>query len=270
MKDVSLKDLLEAGSHFGHQVNRWNPKMQPYIYGSREGVHIFDLVKTKEGLEKAGEFLKGVSSKGGIILWVGTKRQSQDLIKEAAGKVGSPSIVQRWIGGLLTNFEQVKKSVDRMTDLKSKKATGQLAHYTKKENLLIDREVSRLEKFFGGLVGLTKMPDALVVVDTHREKTAVLEAVRVGVPVVGIVDSNADPSLVTYGIPANDDAVQSIGFIINYLVESVVEGKGVKPEKEKVEAVAGGEKAVEEKLEKKPKAKKEKSAAKKALPKKAK
>lgn len=226
MNDLSLKDLLESGAHFGHQVNRWNPKMQPYIYGAREGVHIFDLVKTKEGLEKAAQFLKGVAGGGGIILWLGTKRQAQAVVKETAAKLSNPYIVQRWIGGLLTNFAQVRKSHDRMVDLKSKKASGELSHYTKKENLLIDREVQRLEKFFGGLDGLTKLPDVLVVVDTHREDTAVREANRVNVPVVGIIDSNADPDKVAYGIPANDDAVKSVELIVRYLGEAVAEGSG--------------------------------------------
>lgn len=252
MKDILLKDLLSVGAHFGHQVNRWNPKMRPYIYAARDGVHIFDLVKTKECLEKAGSFLRNISQSGGLILWIGTKRQSQEFVKVAATKSGNPYIVQRWIGGLLTNFEQVKKSSDRMTDLKSKKASGELSRYTKKENLLIDRDVLRLEKFFGGLIGLSKMPDALVVIDTHREKTAVLEAKRMNVPVVGVTDTNADPSLVSYPIPANDDAVQSVEYIVAYLSGAIEEGKNSVKEKQ-----------VEEKLEK-PEKKRKKSVSVKA------
>ena len=225
--------------------------MEPYIYAAREGVHIFDLAKTKEGLEKAGEFLKAVAGKEGVVLWVGTKRQAQGFIKETAVSLGHPYICQRWIGGLLTNFGQVKKSVDRLRDLKEKKASGELTKYTKKENLLIDREIARLEKLFGGLASLTKLPDVLVVVDTHREKTAVSEARRVGIPVVGLIDTNSDPTMVSYGIPANDDAVKSIEFVIGYLSSAIAEGKGhpVKDkEMEKVEKVE--EKAEEDGEEK--------------------
>lgn len=225
MKDISLKTLLEAGAHFGHQVNRWNPRMAKYLFGAKEGVHVFDLVKTKEGLENAGKFVKEVAAKGGVILWLGTKRQAQFVIKEVAAKAQSPYITQRWIGGLLTNYDQVKKSLQRLTELKEKRASGQLSYYTKKEQLLIDRDIARLEKFFGGLSGLSKLPDVLVVVDTHLEDTAVREANRVGIPVVGILDSNADPDSVTYGIPANDDAVKSVELIVRYLGEAVLEGK---------------------------------------------
>jgi small subunit ribosomal protein S2 len=239
MKDISLKTLLGVGAHFGHQVNRWNPRMQPYLYSARDGVHIFDLVKTKEGLENAGRFLKEISAKNGIILWIGTKRQAQGFVKEAAIRLSNPYIVQRWIGGLLTNFDQVRKSFTRMEDLKSQKASGALSHYTKKENLLIDREVAKKDKFFGGLAGMTKLPDVLVVIDTHREDTAVREAKRMNIPVVGILDSNADPELVSVGIPANDDAIKSLELIINYLAGAIEEGRkssNGKPEEKKPES----------------------------------
>jgi small subunit ribosomal protein S2 len=225
MKPISLQDLLETGAHFGHQVNRWNPKMQPYIYTARDGVHVFDLTKTKEGLEVAGQFLKEIAARSGLILWLGTKRQAQAIVKEAAVALGNPHITQRWIGGLLTNFNQVHKSIDRMQDLKAKKAAGELSHYTKKEQLLIDRQVLKLERFFGGLTDLVKLPEAIIVIDTHREDTAVREANRLGIPVVGIIDTNADPDMVTYGIPANDDAVKSIEFVVKYLGEAVAEGQ---------------------------------------------
>ncbi|KKT72704.1 MAG: 30S ribosomal protein S2 [Microgenomates group bacterium GW2011_GWA2_44_7] len=225
MKDISLKTLLEAGVHFGHQINRWNPRMAKYLYGAKEGVHIFDLVKSKSGLETAANFLKDSVAKGNVILWLGTKRQAQAVIKEVSEKTTTSYITQRWIGGLLTNYEQVNKSVKRLAELKEQKAAGQLSHYTKKEQLLIDRDILKLEKFFGGLTRLPRLPDVLIVVDTHLEDTAVREANRMGICVVGITDSNADPEKINFCIPANDDAVKSVELIVRYLAEAVSEGQ---------------------------------------------
>ena len=225
MSDVTLKDLLEAGCHFGHQARRWNPIMAKYIYGERDGVHVFDLVKTKAGLEAAAEFVAKVSKEGGTVLFVGTKRQAADMVQEEAVGAGMPYVSVRWMGGLLTNFGQISKSIQKLADLKAKREAGEFKKYTKKEQLLIDREIARLEKFFGGVAGLTKQPEALFVVDTHREEVAVREAMRMGVKVVGIVDSNADPRLVDYVIPANDDAVKSIELIVKAVAEAIREAK---------------------------------------------
>lgn len=222
---VPLEELLKAGCHFGHQARRWQPKMAPYLYTVRDGIHIFDLVKTQEGLEKACEFVKEQVRKGGKIVFVGTKRQAQAIIKEKASKVGALYVSERWLGGIITNWEEIKKRVDRLSEMKEKKGKGEYEKYTKKENILLDREIAKLERFFGGLVGLEELPEAIFVVDTLREETAVKEARRKGVKVVGVVDSNSDPDMVDYVIPSNDDAVGSIELIVGKIAEAVEEGK---------------------------------------------
>lgn len=225
MTDISLQLLLEAGCHFGHQSRRWNPAMAPYIYGHRDGVHIFDLVKTKAGLDAAAEFVKKLSSEGKTILFVGTKRQAQDVVKRVAAEAGMPYLTQRWSGGILTNFDQIRKSVSRMEDYKAKRALGELKKYTKREQLLIDRDVAHLEKIFGGIATMTRLPDAMFVVDTHREDVAVREARRMNIPVIGMVDTNGDPALVDYVIASNDDAVKAIELVVNCIGEAAKAGK---------------------------------------------
>jgi small subunit ribosomal protein S2 len=229
MKKITLEELLEAGCHFGHMKRRWNPAMSKYIYGVRDGVHIFDLAKTKEGLEAACDFVKKVASEGGVILFVGTKRQAADMVKAEAIRVGMPYTSVRWMGGLLTNFSQLSKSIHKLADLKAKKEAGELNKYTKKERLLFDREIASLGKFFGGVTALNRLPEAIFVVDTHREEVAVREAVRMRIPVVGIVDTNARPEIVDYLIAANDDAVKSIELIIKAIADAVEEGKRSQP-----------------------------------------
>lgn len=223
--DVSLEELLEAGCHFGHQTRRWNPKMEEYIFGAREGVHIFDLAKTREAMLEAYEKVAEVAAGGGVVLFVGTKRQAKDLIRDAAVKVGMPYIVTRWLGGTLTNFDQMKKSVRKLLDLKSGLESGKFKEYTKKERLLMEREMMRLEHLFGGLVTLNKNPDLIFIVDTHKEISAVAEANRLKIPVVGIVDTNADPTKIEHPIPANDDGVKSISTILDFIARAVEEGK---------------------------------------------
>ena len=225
MSSVTLKQLLEAGSHFGHQARRWNPAMRPYIYAERDGIHIFDLVKTKEGLEKACEYVKNTVGEEKTVLLLGTKRQAADQIKLAADKTGMPYVNVRWMGGLFTNFDQVGKSIRKLASLKDQREKGELKKYTKREQLLIDRQIGKLEKFFGGVAGLTKIPDALFVVDTHREEVAVKEANRMKVPVVGMVDTNGEPSLVDYVIPVNDDAVKSIELVVGAIADAIASSK---------------------------------------------
>ena len=221
--NVTLQQLLEAGSHFGHQARRWSPAMKKYIFAQRDGVHIFDLVKTKDGLEQACAYLSQVAKGGGKILLLGTKRQSADLIKEVGQKTGMPYVNVRWMGGLLTNFEQVGRSIRKLGTLKDQKVKGELKKYTKREQMLIDREIGKLEKFFGGVANMDKLPDALFVVDTHREDVAVREANRMGVTVVGMVDTNGDPRLVDYVIPINDDAVKSIELVVGAVEEALTQ-----------------------------------------------
>lgn len=238
MKEVSLKELLEAGCHFGHQTTRWNPKMKPYIFTSRDKIHIFDLVKTKEGLQKAGEFIKESVSRGEQIILVGTKRQAQDIVKAAAEKAVVPYMTRRWIGGLLTNWDMMKKRLDYLKSLKTGKVEGKFKTRTKKENLLIDRQITKMEMDFGGVVGLEKVPEIVFVVDARKDIAATREAKARGASVVAIVDTNSNPDLVDFIIPANDDATRSIQLIVDHIVEAIEEGrkewgiKKIKTEKE--------------------------------------
>jgi small subunit ribosomal protein S2 len=233
--EISLEALLEAGCHFGHQSRRWNPQMEPYLYGVREGVHVFDLVKTKENLEEALDFVKEVTAKGGEVLFVGTKRQAKAVIKEEAKKIGAPFVSERWLGGTITNWGQIKKSIKKLHDLREKKEEGEFEKYTKKENILIDREIARLERFFGGLTNLDSLPEAIFIVDVKKEKAAAREARMRGIKVIGIVDSNADPDLVDSIIPANDDAIASIKLIVEAMAGAVRGGKELFEKKKKKE-----------------------------------
>ena len=224
---VSLEELLEAGCHFGHQARRWNPKMKGYIYATRGGVHIFDLVKTQEGLRRAGEFVEDLGKQGKTLLMVGTKRQAKAVIAEAAKKAGAFFVAERWLGGILTNWSEIKRRIDKLVDMRQKKAAGEYAKYTKKENLLLDREMAMIERFLGGLVGLTDLPEAIFIVDTHKEVAVVREARAKEIPIVGMVDTNAEPVGIDYVIPANDDAVRSVKLVVEKIAEAYGAGKAM-------------------------------------------
>ena len=221
---VSLEELMDAGAHFGHQTRRWNPKMEEYLYGSEEGVHIFDLTKTKPLLEEALEFLAKSAKEGKKILILGTKKQIKDKVAEMAEKAGMPYVNERWLGGTISNFNQMKNSIKKMEDLKEGIVSGAYAKHTKKERLLIDREITRLEKFFGGIKNLTSTPDVLFVIDTKRESSAVYEASNKKIPIVAIVDSNSDPDPIDYPIPMNDDASKALEYVLD-LVAKAISGK---------------------------------------------
>lgn len=225
MSNISLKDLLEAGCHFGHQARRWNPKMKKYIYGERGGVHIIDLVQTKKSLDDACEFVKKLANEGKVILFVGTKRQAAGIVKDQAIRVGMPYLTQRWVGGFLTNWQEINKRIRKLHEMKEKREKGEYKVYTKKEQLLLDREIAKLEKFLGGVAKMEKLPDALFVVDTHREEVAVLEANRMGIPVIGVVDTNANPEIVDWVIPSNDDAVKAIELIVTEIASLIASSK---------------------------------------------
>ena len=225
MVKVTLEQLLEAGAHLGHEAKKWNPKMAEYIYATQAGIHVFDLTKTKESLEEALIALGQKAAEGKIILFVGTKRQAKDIIKETAEKLGMPYIVTRWLGGTLTNFNQILISIRKLKDMKKAREGGEYNKYTKKERLLKDKEILKLEHFLGGIIELTKTPDMLFIVDTAKEKIAVDEAYRMGIPVVGIVDTNGDPDKVEYPIPANDDAAKSISLIVSLVAKAIEKGK---------------------------------------------
>lgn len=222
---VSAEELLEKGAHFGHQARRWNPKMEPYLYGTQDGVHVFDLIKTKALLEETLEFLKTSTKEGKVILFVGCKKQAREKTKDVAEACGSPYFVERWLGGTLTNFDQINKSIKKLSEMKTKMAAGEYASFTKKERVLIDREIARLERFFGGISTLSKIPDVLVVVDTHKESGAIKEAKATGVKTVGIVDSNADPEVIDYPIPMNDDSTKAVEYVLDLMKEAILDGK---------------------------------------------
>ena len=234
MVKVSLEELLNSGAHFGHQTKRWNPKMEEYLYGSENGVHIFDLTKTKPLLEEALEFLSKAYSEGKTILLLGTKKQIKDKVAEVGEALHIPFVNERWLGGTISNFSQMQKSLKKMEEMKVNMADGNYNKFTKKERLLIDRVITRLERFFGGIKDLQKVPDVLFVVDTKRESGAVYEANAAKVKVVGIVDSNSDPDLVDYPIPMNDDASKALEYVFDLVKGAIEEGKG-KKEKVKTE-----------------------------------
>lgn len=224
----SMKDLLEAGVHFGHQVRRWHPSMKPFIFGSKDGVHIIDLAQTVSNLEVAYNFVKDLSSKRGKVIFLATKRQAREIIKKEAEEAGALYIIERWIGGLITNFEEVSKNIKKMIDLEEKrKNEEEMKIYTKKEAVLMDREIARLERLYGGLRTLDKLPDAVFIVDVKREETAAKEAKKRGVPVLAIADTNANLDLIDYPIPGNDDSIKSIRIITQTIADAVSEGKAI-------------------------------------------
>lgn len=232
MKTISLEELLEAGCHFGHQVTRQNPKAREYIFEARDGIHIIDLEKTKAGLEDAAKFTKELAKKGGTILVLGTKRQAEGLLREEIKRVkdshtdGIYFVTRRWIGGTLTNFSEVSKNFKRLKDLTDRLQDDyEKSKYTKKEIGEWEKERQKLLGFYGGSADMTRVPDALFIIDTHLERVASHEAKRMGVPTVGITDTNADPTIIDYPIPANDDAVGSLKLIVSYIFDAWMEGK---------------------------------------------
>lgn len=234
----SMQDLLEAGVHFGHQVRRWNPKMRQFIFTAREGVHVIDLEKTFNKLSEACEFVKKLAESGGVMLFLASKKQARSIIVEEATRCGAKHITERWIGGLLTNWEQTSKNIKKLEDLKAKKEVGEFKERTKKENLLIDREIAKLERLYGGVVGLEKLPDAIYIVDVRKEESAAREAKKKGVPVVAIADTNANLDLVDYPIPGNDDAIKAIRIITTAIAQSYLEGRSSYSKKAAKESAA--------------------------------
>ena len=227
MAVITMKQLLEVGAHFGHQAKRWNPKMKPYIFTERNGIHILDLHQTLEATEKAYEFVRQISSEGGKVLFVGTKKQAQDAVREEAERAGGFYVNHRWLGGLLTNLNTIKTRVKRLKELEEMDADGTLdTAYTKKEAGLLRKEMAKLSKNIGGIKEMKKLPAALFVVDIKKEFLALEEAKKLGIPVIALIDTNVDPELVTYKIPANDDAIRSIKLFSQVIANAVVEGNG--------------------------------------------
>lgn len=230
--DVSLEELMEAGCHFGHQARRWHPKMSPYIWGEKDGVHIFDLDKTRQAILEAVDMVRKLAQEGKSIIFVGTKKQAYQIITEEAVRAGMPFVAKRWLGGTLTNWKQLRLSINKLIDLKTKRDANELDKYTKKERILIDKEIDKLEKFVGGLQKLTGLPDAIFVVDIKREDSAVREAFILNIPVIAIVDSNCNPDKIAKVIPGNDDAIRTIRLITSKIADAVLEGRIRKQETE--------------------------------------
>jgi small subunit ribosomal protein S2 len=222
-----MKQLLEAGVHFGHQTRRWDPKMRPYIYGERNGIHIVDLRQTVSQVAEAMEFVKQIAIDGGSVLFVGTKKQAQSAVADAAQRSGMPFVNYRWLGGMLTNFSTIQKRVYYMKELQRLEQTGEMNNRPKKERLKLRRELEKLEKNLGGVSTMTRLPDAVFVVDVNTEETAVKEADRLSIPVIALVDTNSDPDPVDYVIPGNDDAIRAADLIAGALADAIIEGKEI-------------------------------------------
>ncbi len=225
MAVVTMKQLLESGVHFGHQTRRWNPKMKRFLYGESNGIYIIDLYQTLERLEVAYSFVRDKVAKGGTVLFVGTKKQAQDPVAEYASHCGMPYINQRWLGGMLTNFETILGRVRKMSELENAKRSGEFDAMPKKEALLLSRELEKLERNLGGIRRLTKIPDVIFVIDTKKEHIAVVEARKLKMPVIAVVDTNCDPDIIDYPIPGNDDAIRSARLMCRVIADAVQEGK---------------------------------------------
>lgn len=248
MPRVELTDLLNAGAHFGHLTHRWNPKMKPFIFMEKNGIHIIDLKKTQELIDVAGDALAKLVSEGKRVLFVGTKKQAKDVIREEAERCGQFYVTERWLGGMLTNFTTIRKSVKRLNNIEKMETDGTFDKLTKKEVLHIQREKERLQKVLYGVANMSRLPGAIYVVDIKKEAIAVSEAKRLGIPVFSIVDTNVDPTPIDFPIPANDDAIKSIQLITRIIADAVNEGKeliSARYEGEETEEIIENEKAIE-------------------------
>ncbi len=225
MSAVSMKQLLEAGVHFGHQTRRWNPKMAEYIFTERNGIYIIDLQKTVKKLDEAYNFVKEVSMEGKCVLFVGTKKQAQDSIKEEAERAGAYYVNARWLGGMLTNFSTIRRRIARLKQLRTMQEDGTFDLLPKKEVIKLNLEIDRLEKFMGGIKDMPEMPGAMFIVDPRKEKIAVAEAKKLGIPVVAIVDTNCDPDEIDFVIPGNDDAIRAVKLIAGAMADAIIEGR---------------------------------------------
>lgn len=225
MAVISMKQLLEAGVHFGHQTRRWNPKMEKYIFTERNGIYIIDLQKTVKKFEEAYNFVRSLGEQGGSILFVGTKKQAQESVKDEAERSGMYFVNQRWLGGTLTNFQTIQKRIDRLHELERWQEDGTFDVLPKKEVIVLKKEMERLEKFLGGIKHMRQLPSALFIIDPRKERIAVAEAKKLGIPIVGIVDTNCDPDEIDYVIPANDDAIRAVKLLTARIADALIESK---------------------------------------------
>jgi len=239
MPVVPMKALLETGVHFGHRTRRWNPKMKPYIFTERNGVHIIDLQQTIVAIDQAAALIRDIVARGGTVLFIGTKRQAQEPIAAQAQRAGQPYVVERFLGGTLSNWRTIKSRLDRLAELEAMKERGELERFTKKEALLLTREIERLNRRMGGIKNMRRLPDALFIVDVCREANAIKEANKLGIPVIAMVDTNCDPDGVDYVIPANDDAIRAIKMIVEAMANAALEGLALRKGADAIEEVTG-------------------------------
>ncbi len=223
-----MKQLLEAGVHFGHPTRRWNPKMRPYIFTERNNIHIIDLQQTVGLLDQAFDYVRELGEDGRTILFVGTKKQAQEAVQDAAARCGMFYVNQRWLGGMLTNFQTMQQRLRYLSTLEAQRDSGELSALPKREQLGIEREIAKLNRMLGGVKGMRRLPDALFIVDTHKERLAVMEALRLQVPIVALADTNSDPDEITYPIPANDDAIRAVRLICDRVADAVIEGRNMR------------------------------------------
>ncbi len=235
MSEIVVKDILDAGVHFGHRTSRWNPKMRPYIYGKRNLIHIIDIKETVRGVLRARRYLNRVSGQGSLILFVGTKRQAADPVREAAEACGMPYVIERWLGGILTNFRTVRSRLDRLEELERMIESGEMESYSKKMQSTLNREYRKIHRNLNGIRHMNRLPETLVVVDPKKEHNAIHEAHLIGAKVVSLIDTDSDPDQVDLPIPGNDDSIRSIRLILGYLTEAVKQGKSSRPEEQKEE-----------------------------------
>ena len=243
MAKISIQTLLDAGAHYGHQKRRWNPKMKPFIFGARGDIYILDLKQSLMGMDQAYTFVSNIAKNGGSVLFVGTKKQAQEAVADAANRCGMPYVNARWLGGMLTNFVTIRSRVTRMEELEAMEADGRMALLPKKEQILLRKELSKLQLNLNGIRNMKRVPDAIFVIDTNREEIAIREAHRLNIPVVGTLDTNCDPDDVEYGIPANDDAIRSVKLLADFIADAVVAGTGAPVSAEEMAAPAEAEAA---------------------------
>jgi len=249
MPEISMKLLLEAGVHFGHQTRKWNPKMKPYIFGARNGIYIIDLQNTAKLLKDAYNFVVRTVSEGGTVLFVGTKKQAQDSIVEEAERCGMYYVNNRWLGGTLTNFQTIKKRISRVKELEEMKRDGSFSRYTKKETIRMEKELAKLETNLGGIKDMDETPSALFVVDTRKEAIALNEGKRLGIPIIAIVDTNGDPEDIDYLIPGNDDAIRSIRLVSSIIADACIEGHNEREAKLRAEEELEAKEVAVERIE---------------------
>ncbi len=246
--ELTLKQLLEAGAHFGHQTHKWNPKMKKYVYGEKNGIYVIDLTQTIPLAKKAYDFLKKTAAEGKPVLMVGTKRQAAEAIRKVADQAGAYHVTSRWLGGMLTNYKTIALSIDKIRKVEKMKESGDYGLLTKKEQSKIEKEVIKLEKNLGGIKDMRKLPGAVFIVDPSNERIAIKEANALGIPIVAITDTNCDPTGIEYVVPGNDDAIKSVGLFVDYFANSVAEGNNVASKSKKFERTDGRDVALEKEI----------------------